>query len=104
MDKLIKEAGIVKIDPKNCACTKNSYVYRIPNSIGVEILEFLKPLGTPAISFEKTSLLRIENGEFAITGVKRLKEIRFSLKKSEKTNLLAIFEEALINYVGKFKK
>jgi hypothetical protein len=76
----------------------------LPIRLGTEILNFLKVLGNPALSFEKTSLLRIENTDFAITGVKRLKEIRFSIKKNEKAYMQQIFEEALIKYIEKYKR
>jgi hypothetical protein len=104
MDQKLKKLGIVKIKPKDCACKNNAYVYRLPMRLGLEILDFLKPLGSPALSFEKTSLLKIENNDFAITGVKRLKEVRFSLKKQDKANLLQIFEGALIKYVEKHQR
>lgn len=104
MEQKLKQLGIVKIKPKNCSCSYDAYVYRLPIRLGVEIIDFLKPLGSPALSFEKTSLLKIENNEYLITGVKRLREVRFSIKKTGKAVPLQTFEGALIQYVEKHKR
>jgi len=104
MDKKLKKLGIVKRSPKNCSCGHNAYVYRLPVKLGNEIIACLAHMGKPAFSFNKTCLLKIENPDFAITGVKRLKEVRFALKKPNKAQFLAVFETALIKYVEQLNK
>ena len=104
MDNQLKKLGVVRLNPKNCPCGHNAYVYRLPVKLDNPIIAFLAHMGKPAFSFEKTCLLKIENKEFAITGVKRLKEIRFSLKKPNQAHLITVFETALIKYVEQISK
>jgi hypothetical protein len=59
-------------------------VYSLPVSLEPEILPYISSLGVPSMTFEKTSLLMIENEDLAITGVKKFKEIKFTLKNKDK--------------------
>lgn len=95
----LETANIKKRLVKGCGCLGTAFVYTLPFGLGFEALQFLQGMGTPAVSFEKTSLLKVENADFAITGIKRLKDVRFTLKNAEKTDLVTTFEENLIRYV-----
>jgi hypothetical protein len=75
----------------------------IPVRLDEKIVPFLALLGKPAFDFKKTSILKIENANYAITGVRRLREIRFTLKK-ESRGTLDIFEDALIQYIESLKE
>jgi hypothetical protein len=95
----LEEVNIKRKD-KTCACfTGTGFVYSLPIELQPTILSYLSNLGSPSISFEKTSLLKIENPDLIITGLKRLKEVRFSLKDTNRIDLLQIFEEDLVKYV-----
>ncbi len=75
----------------------------MPIRLDERIVKFLIPLGVPAFDFKKTSILKVETPVFTITGVRRLREIRFTLKK-EKKGILDIFEDALIKYIESTKE
>jgi len=83
---------------QNCKCGQKAFIYTIPNRLDETIIQFLSSMGEPAFNFKQTSILRIENENFSITGVRRLKEIRFTIKKESK-EILNIFEDALIQYL-----
>ena len=97
MDKL-KECKIVKRQTKTCQCGQNSYIYMIPTKLDENILNYLSQFGNPAFDFKKTSILKIENQNYSITGVRRLREIRLNIKNEIK-GFLDLFESALIDYI-----
>jgi hypothetical protein len=70
-----------------------------------EVISFLQPLGIPAVSFEQTSLLKIENNDFSITGIRRMSQIRLTIKKEEKREeIVDTFEEVLAKYIESNEK
>lgn len=95
----LSAANIKKRSVKGCGCLGAAFVYTLPFGLGIEALQYLQGMGTPAVSFEKTSLLKIENADFSITGIKRLKDVRLTLKADQKVDLVTAFEENLIRYV-----
>jgi hypothetical protein len=95
----LEAANIKKRSVKGCGCLGTAFVYTLPFGLGSEALQYLQAMGMPAVSFEKTSLLKIENADFSITGIKRLKDVRLTLKDAEKKDLITTFEENLIKYV-----
>lgn len=97
MDKL-QQNKIIKRKIKNCSCNQSSFIYLLPIKITEDILKYLTQFGTPAFELKKTSILKIENQNYSITGVRRLKEIRVNLKK-ETNGFFDLLEDALINYV-----
>lgn len=103
MDKdPLTENNIKKRSIKTCQCNNLSYIYIIPNKIDDSIVSFFETLGSPAFDFKKTSILKIETPEFAITGIRRLKEIRLTVKKVD-SDIVNKFEAVLLDYV-KFKR
>ena len=98
MQDNLETVNIKKRSVKGCGCLGTAFVYTLPFGLGPEALQYLQVMGTPAVSFEKTSLLKIENADFSITGIKRLKDVRFTLKDTEKTELITVFEDNLIKY------
>lgn len=103
-DAELKKYNITRRSAKTCECSKDSFIYRIPIKLEEGIIEFLKCLGNPAFDMKKTSVLKIENPILAITGIRRLKEIRLAIKKSENKGIIDVFEDALIKYVDGDKK
>jgi len=99
MSDSLQSVNIKKRSVNGCGCQSTAFVYTLPVGLGIEILSYLQKLGTPAVSFEKTSLLKLENADYVITGIKRLKDVRFTLKNSEKTDFIDVFEEVLIKYI-----
>ena len=99
----LKNHNIIRRDTKNCQCGKKALVYLLPVKLDEKILEFIKHMGKPAFDFKKTSILKIENPNFSISGIRRLREIRVTLKKDVK-GLIDIFEDALIKYIEKVKE
>jgi len=104
MSDLLK-SGITKIEKKGCSCNKTylTLIYKIPIKLDVDIVGFLSSLGKPSVPFRKTSVLKIENGRYSISGIKRLREVKFILKKSRDDNALIEFENGLVNYVNSKK-
>ena len=98
MQDSLETVNIKKRSVKGCGCLGTAFVYTLPFGLGSEALQYLQAMGVPAVSFEKTSLLKIETIDFSITGIKRLKDVRFTLKDAEKTELITVFEGHLIRY------
>lgn len=104
----LEAENIKKRDGGGCNCISNkrkppSFIYTLPFPLDVDIVPYISNLGTPSVSFEKTSLLRIENYEVSITGVKGIREVRFTLKNRIKPENQQLFEEDLIKYVRERK-
>lgn len=81
-----------------CACGRNTYVYKLFKRLDEDILPYIEEFGIPAFDFATTHLLKIENNRYIITGVKRLKEIRVVLKDNTDATLEE-FEAALKCYL-----
>ena len=99
----LKQNNILRRYTPSCQCGQHTFIYTIPTKLDERMIKFLEPLGQPAFDFKKTSILKIENPSLIITGIRRLKEIRFTIKK-EKKGILDIFEDALIKYVESVKE
>jgi len=72
--------------------------------LDVDILPFLTDFGTPSPSFTKTSLLKIYNKQLAITGVRKMSQIRYVVRDKDGETLRDKFEEKLIEYVEWYNK
>lgn len=94
----LKQHNIRRRQIKNCQCSQTAFIYTIPIKLDEKIVKCLTHMGRPAFDFKATSILKIETPDFAITGVRRLREIRFTLKKQVKGSL-DIFEDAVIKYL-----
>lgn len=97
----LKQLGVKHRISKGCKCN-NSYIthmYTLPKGLDANIVKHLTSLGNPALPFSRVSLLRIENKNYSIIGVKRLKEVKIILKTNEDDNIISQFERSLVNYL-----
>jgi hypothetical protein len=99
----LKKYGITRRSTKNCQCSQNAFVYLIPVKLDERVVKFIEHIGKPAFDFKKTSILKIENPTLIISGIRRLREIRLTLKKNVK-GVIDIFEDAIIKYIESFKE
>lgn len=84
-----------------CGGNHNTTAYLLPIHLNVNIIPFLLEFGNPAFSFEKTSLLKIEKKHFAITGIRRINQIRFISKDKKGLEQMDNFEKKLVHYIIK---
>lgn len=91
--------NIKKMTTGSCPCGHLQWKYRLPIKLDVNILPYLKQLGVPAHNFHKEHLLVIEHQDYSITGIKRIREIKFTLKNKQSTHFQDIFENSLIEYI-----
>jgi hypothetical protein len=101
----LHKLGVTFTVGKGCACRGNpaTYTYSIPVKIDAQIEEFLEPLGKSAMSFRKQSMFKVNNQDFAIIAVNRLKQIKLTIKNQEAISVKEQFEDLLINYIRKRK-
>ena len=85
-----------------CGGSRSTTAYSLPMKLDIDILPFLEEFGTSKPSFEKTGLLKIENKNFAITGVRKISQIRFVIKNKEYVEIIEKFEERLSQYIDWF--
>jgi hypothetical protein len=105
MNKTLKEIGVRRNIKKGCACKKEhmTYGYSLPVKLEPDVVPFLKSIGVPGASFEKTSLLRIETKDVSVVGIRRLKEIKIIFKNKGNSTIMKKFENAIVEYI-KMKK
>ena len=99
MEKVLADFQITKRKSKGCACGKDSYIYTLPIGLDSLILEHLVAFGMAALDFEKTRLLKMGNAHYSVTGIKKLKEIRFTAKSKKGLARLVEFEDTIMQYV-----
>lgn len=95
----LNNSGVVKAPAGRCSCGGTRHIYRLPRRLDIDILPYIEPFGKPAFDFETTRLLKIENKKYVLTGVRRLKEIRFVLKDADAASELERFENILASYI-----
>jgi len=83
----------------SCNCGSITIAYKLPKKISKEIVPLIHKLGKPAFDFNKTSLLKVENNDFSITAINRLKDIKITLKKKSAIIYLDEFESIILEYV-----
>lgn len=93
----LSQYKITRRQSDGCKC-KESYTYTIPIQIDIKIIQYLNKIGVPAFNFKTTNLIKIENKDLIITGIKRAREIKIMLKNKDKS-LLDVFEECLVSYI-----
>lgn len=98
-DDQLKKHGIRRRTDKGCNCNNKSFIYNLPKKLDERIVPYLKGLGHPAFDFKQQAILKIENSNYTITGIRRLKEIRITIKKKQHIGVLDLFEKALICYL-----
>lgn len=97
--ELIKYNIIRKTSGCGCSCASNTTRYSIPKRLDDKILDFIQPLGKPCLDFNKSYLLKIENADYSITGLKGGDYISFYKKKDGAEKYLDILENIIILYV-----
>ena len=100
----LSELGVSFRKSGGCCKLPGSGIYSLPMRLDVDIIPFLQPYGQPAVSFEQTSLLKLENSEFSLTGVRKLKQVRLTMKKKDRLDIADVFEDILIKYVESCEK
>jgi hypothetical protein len=93
--------GIGRRKLPSCPSGCVQFAYDLPIRLDGSILPFLEPLGKLAYPFEKTGLLRLECPGFTVNGIKRLREVRVSLKKGMTERDILAFEQALGSWLAK---
>ena len=86
-----------------CRDKQNTTAYFLPMKLDIDILPFLKDFGDPKPDFKTTGLLKIEMSDFAITGVRKICQIRFILRNKNNTEVAEKFETKLIEYIKQYK-
>jgi hypothetical protein len=83
---------------KGCSCSSGliAYSYTLPIKIDVDLEKFM---GKSSTSIEKQGLFKIENEEYSILAVNKLKLIKLSFKKNTNLAFINTFEENLYCYV-----
>lgn len=103
MNQELTKLGVSCIIGSGCKCSssKLTYIYNLPLGLDINIIEHLALFGQSSTSFEKQAILKIENTDFSIIGVRRLKQIRFVLKNTNVSHLIEQFETALLQWLEK---
>ena len=104
LTEVLKDANVSRRQAGKCSCGGQILVYSMPVRLDKEILPLLSSFDKPAFDFNASHLLKIENPLYIITGVKRLKEIRFTAKNEQGANLINDFEAQLAKYVKSKEK
>lgn len=101
--KLLERAGIIKTIGDSCKCSSSviTYSYKLPLEIDISLVDFLSDFGASSTSIKKQALLKIENKDFSITGVRRLKQIKLVIKNNNSNHLVIKFEESLLKWLEK---
>lgn len=103
LDHRVKLVSLgVKISKSRGGCCGGNHsttAYLLPMRLDVDIIPFLLEFGNPALSFEKTSLLKIDKKHFAITGIRKINQIRFVSKDKKGLEQIDNFEKILIYYI-----
>lgn len=96
----LQKVGILRVVGEGCNCSsrQQSYSYTLPSIIDDDITKYLEVFGKPSLSLSKNAILKIENQDFSITGIKNFKQIKLILKNSGIEILVNNFENALISW------
>lgn len=90
-----------------CSCNKKNivYTYILPIRIDGTIVGAFKFFGKNSLPFVKTCMLKIENQDYSIVGIDKLKEVKIMFKNSKNVaQIINRFEAALAAYIiGKVK-
>ena len=99
----LDELGVIKKETgQGCNCSKSSksIIYTLPIRIDLPLGPIIENIfGKLATSFEKTGLLKVHRDAFIITAVRKLKQIRFTIRKEEGLNFVDGLEKAIIEYM-----
>lgn len=104
-DQLIKLG--VKIKKGGGCCNKNkTTAYFLPFKIDLDLESVLQPLGKSRTDFKKTTILKIEDAKFLISGIKGMSQVTLRFKKNEDIDyyIMETLEECLVKYIKDRKK
>lgn len=99
----LQKMGVNKVIGGGCNCSSShsAYTYILPFGLDSGIIEPMSQFGNSSTSFEKQALLKIENQDFSIVGVRRLKQIKIIIKNPNVSHLIDKFEEAIVQWLEK---
>lgn len=89
----------IKSASGGCACNGDRTTYRLPVRLDIDIVPFLADFGEPAFDFDTKHFLKIENPKYSISGVKKMKDIKFILKDKKASAEQELFEVKLREYI-----
>jgi len=100
MSKLQK-LGVSYVVGNACKCSTSqmAYTYKLPYVLDLKIEKPFSSFGKSSTSLQKQSIMKIENENFSITGIKGLKSIKLIIKNPEFNYLVEEFENALIMWL-----
>lgn len=104
MNDGLTKLGVTRVVGSGCKCSGSSklaYSYSLPTGLDIGIIEHLAQFGQSSTSFEKQAILKIETQDFSITGVRRMKQIKFVLKNTNVSHLIDQFENAIAQWLEK---
>lgn len=106
MNAELKKFGVYHRVVKGCKCSKTfiTYIYTLPVGLDSDIVGVLSNFGHNVVPFNKSAMLKIDNANLSIIGIKRLKDIKLIFKKNNDSQTLVLFEEALLNYLKSKKE
>lgn len=98
----LNKLGVKFTISQGCACRGNpmTYIYVLPIRIDASIEKVMAPLGKSAMSFQKQSMIKINNSDFSLIAVNRLKQIKLTIKKPNAGYIVEQFEDLLIDYMN----
>jgi len=104
-DQLIKLG--VKVKKGGGCCNKNkSTAYFLPFKINWDLEKFLQPLGKSRIDFKKTTILKIEDTKFLVSGIKGMSQVTLRFKNNNDIDhyIIEVLEKCLLEYIKDRKK
>ncbi len=98
MKRELSLKGVKNIIEKGCSCNNSMiYNYSLPFFLDETISKYLEPYGKSALSFEKNAMIKIETKEYSIVAIKRLKNIKITIKNSN--SIIEEFENSLLKWI-----
>ena len=103
MNEQLTKLGVTRVISDSCNCNSpfKVYTYTLPRGVDVGIVDCIKPIGTSSTSFERQAILKIENKDFSITAIKRLKQIKLLIKNSANVSVIEQLEDVLVQWLEK---
>ena len=92
----------IKIKKGGGCCNKNrTTAYFLPIKIHWDLETFLQPLGKSRTDFKKTTILKIEDIKFLISGIKGMSQVTLRFKNNNEIDyyIVETLEKCLIEYI-----
>lgn len=99
----LSKLGVNVVISNSCSCRNKSitYTYTLPIRVDPSIEEFIKSLGESSMSFHKHSMAKINNEDFSLIAINRLKQIKLIIKNNLAAHIIEEVENLLIDYIRK---